>query len=305
MGFQRHSLKFMLSDIIGGPKTTYFSSDKGSRYGVLYTNSRGLLLYKDAVMESLTNAKELNSNAEDLKVIIEQNWKELALAFGAIIFYWVFIISPFHSLTSKKSTVRETIEMINMTQEKIKLVTNSDSPYDQLYSFRNNEEVSIDAKNAIEISFQIWNGSTQELKDKINAVIHKGNAAASIKFSRDTLSFDEKTLSSNAVYILNNRHQESAFSTLKSNDKKYLGMLRDRLGDVAICQRNKCAVWLRSLPSKFSSDIIKEAKSKRKERVLKRKNNSENARLERLRKYSRISLYNSEDESSEDSGEDI
>jgi hypothetical protein len=42
MGYQRNSLKQMLSDLIGGSKTTIFKSDLGSRYGVYYNNSRNI-----------------------------------------------------------------------------------------------------------------------------------------------------------------------------------------------------------------------------------------------------------------------
>ena len=60
MGFQRNSFKQMLADIVGGSKTAIFKSDLGSRYRVYYNNSRNILIYKNAVMESLHNFQNIS-----------------------------------------------------------------------------------------------------------------------------------------------------------------------------------------------------------------------------------------------------
>ena len=60
MGFQRNSLKQSLADIVGGPKSSIFQSDLGSRFGIYYNNSLYALIYKDQVLESLGSCKENN-----------------------------------------------------------------------------------------------------------------------------------------------------------------------------------------------------------------------------------------------------
>jgi hypothetical protein len=146
MGFQRNSLKEMFADVIGGKKTTHFLSDLGSRFGVFYNNSRNLLLHKDAVIECLNNIKESNLNAVGLNELYINNWVELSLGFGAIVMFWACILGPFNSTTTTKTTVRETIECIELTRETFERIKNTDSPFEELYS---------------EIRRRCWPGSTK------------------------------------------------------------------------------------------------------------------------------------------------
>lgn len=252
-------------------------------------------------MESLHNSNESNSNAADLNLLLKNKWDELALGFGAIVMFWAYIVGPFHSATSKKSTVRETVETIELTRKKFELVRDSDSPFLELHAFGITNEVSLEAEQAISISYEHWNGASEDLRNKINQVIHNGNASSFKKLIKDTVSFNDEILPSNALYIFNNRSQESSFATLKSNDKKFLSMMRERLSDTAVCQINKTSEWLRTLPKKFVSDIIGEAKSERKSMSLKRRKSMETARTERLKKLSRIAPASSNNFSSDES----
>jgi hypothetical protein len=136
MGYQRNSLKQTLADISGGSKTSIFLSDLGSRFGIFYNNSLNVLNHKDAVLESLHNCKKNNTNANDLNMLIKNNWNLLALGFGSIVMFWAFIISPFNSATTRKSTLRETQEIIQLTNERLELIRDTTTPFEQLYSFR-------------------------------------------------------------------------------------------------------------------------------------------------------------------------
>ena len=174
-----------------------------------------------------------------MNLLIKNKWEEIALGFGAIIMFWSFIIGPFNTSTTRKSTLRETVETVELTQKKFELVRDAASPFEELYSFRLTEDVADEVKTAIEIVNKIWTGAPDMLKFKINFVIYEGNASAFGKLLKDTTSLNNDILPSNAVYFFNNRSQEAAFVTLKRNDSKFLRMLRSRLGDVAVCQINK------------------------------------------------------------------
>ena len=76
MGYQRNSLKNKLADEVDGSKTTIFLSDKGSRYGVYYQNSRNFLNHKESVLCMLKNSKDSNANAVELKNLLLNNWTE-------------------------------------------------------------------------------------------------------------------------------------------------------------------------------------------------------------------------------------
>jgi hypothetical protein len=128
-------------------------------------------------------------------------------------------------------------------------------------------------------------------------VIKKGSASSFEEFIKDTASFNEDILPRNAIYYFSNRWQEAFFGRLKANDKKFLGMLKERLGDVAVCQIKKTADWLRFQPD--MTQVINDAKLQPKAMVTKRKNNKENSRNERLSKLMRIAPVTLNDESDE------
>jgi hypothetical protein len=60
------------------------------------------------------------------------------------------------------------------------------------------------------------------------------------------MTFDTDILPSNGTYFFNNRSQESSFATLKANDKIFLSMMTERLGELAVTSINKTAEWLKS-----------------------------------------------------------
>ena len=157
MGYQRNSLKNDLDVAVSGSKSTIFVSDKGSRYGVLYENSRNFLNHKEAVLCTLKNSKTSNVNAVELKKLIDDCWPKLSIGFGAICLYWSCVLSPFHSGTSKKMTIRETLELMTVTKEKMDRVRDSESSYEELYSFRLENELSPECEKAISISYKFGN----------------------------------------------------------------------------------------------------------------------------------------------------
>ena len=299
MGYQRNSLKYLLADIIGGNKTTYFLSDKGSRYGVSFANSRGLIIYKSKVLLSLQNCRNNNSNALDLKKIIEKDWNELCLACACITMFWIYVVNPFHAKTSKRATVRETIETIQLTRERFEKLRDSCVPFEELLKFGLEDHVNSDSENAVVISKTIWEEAPLVLKSRVNSVLHAASSAAFWKFQKDTSSFNEEILPRAALYIFNNRAQEAAFGTLKKGDKRYLNMIRERLSDIAMSQINKSAEWLQSLPLEDSDALLKAAKAKRKIRAAKRRAQSVNSRNERLKKL-RFDPVSSESEDSDE-----
>lgn len=173
------------------------------------------------------------------------------------------MLSPFHSETSKKVTVREALESMALTK-KMERILDSESSYDELFSFRLKEDVSSECDKAIDLSYEIWHTAPQNLKDKMNLIISEGNNSFLKKCQKGTIGFNDKILPSKGVYDLTNRKQESAFGHLKFHDKKFLSMARNRLGDLAISHINKCAEWLQSFPENISTDMIKNAKKREK-----------------------------------------
>ena len=102
------------------------------------------------------------------------------------------------------------------------------------------------------------------------------------------------------LYIFNNKKQEASFGTLKANDKKYLSLLRERLGDIAVSQINNTAEWLQSPESTFTFELLRTAKLERKNRAMKRRKNLDDSRDERLRKLIRIESSDESNESETD-----
>ena len=148
---------------------------------------------------------------------------------------------------------------------------------------------------------QIWQSAPQNLKTRINLIVSKGNNSVLKKFEKDTSGFNQNTIPSNGIYVLNNRKQESAFGFLKNNDKKFLAMLKDNLGALAISQMNDLSKWLLSLTKNISTDMIKEAKTQRKTLVSKRKKSFEESRSKRREKMLRFAADISDAETSSDS----
>ena len=129
-------------------------------------------------------------------------------------------------------TVREALETMALTKEKMERLRDSESSFDELYSFRLKDEISPECDQAIEISYGIWQAAPQTLKTKMNLIVSEGNNSVLKKFMKDTIGFNENILPRKGVYALNNRKQESAFGRLKFHDKKFLAMCRDRLGEI-------------------------------------------------------------------------
>ena len=239
VGFSAVSLKTELDLVLRIEKNinhSGFLTDLGSRYGVFLANSKQLLLHKHLVMKVLERQSNSDSRAPSrrLLVLLKNNWEELQLELGSIVYYWHTIIGPFSTQMGQYNQL-ETVQMYHQQlEDRISAVASSKAAFDTLRQC--NTDMSRNDPEIYTIIDAAWSSASAALKRKTHEAVQAAAKCALKKAQADNKVMQEIEADGQLVFPSENRRAEAVFSAFKHMARKYDALMVEKQVDVAMAK---------------------------------------------------------------------
>ena len=239
VGFSAVSLKTELDLVLRIEKNinhSQFLTDLGSRYGVFLANSKQLLLHKNLVMKVLERQSNTDSRAPSrrLLMLLKNNWEELQLELGSIVYYWHTIIGPFSTQMGQYNQL-ETVQMYHQQlEDRISAVASSKVAFDTLRQC--NMNMSRNDPELYTIIDAAWSTASADLKRKTHASVQAAAQCALKKAQADNKVMQEIQAEGQLMFPTENRRAEAVFSAFKHMARKYDALMVEKQVDVAMAK---------------------------------------------------------------------
>ena len=246
VGFAAVSLKTELDLVFRIEKNinqSGFVTDLGSRYGIYLTNAKQLLLYKDLVIKVLDRQSKTDSRAPSRRLLnlLKNNWKELELELGSIVYYWHTIIGPFSTEMGKYNQL-ETVKFHHQQlQERIAAVASSNVAFDTLRQC--NSDMSRNDPELYTVIDAAWSTASASLKRQTHASVKAAAMNALKKAQADNKMVQDIQADGQLVFPSENRRAEAVFATFKHMARKFDKLIVEKQADVAVSKINHLAQW--------------------------------------------------------------
>ena len=267
VGFSAVSLKSELDLVLRiekGINHSKFKTDIGSRYGVHLSNAQQLLLHKDLVKKVLERQTKSDSRAPSRRLLnlLNNNWDELKLELGAVVYYWHTIIGPFATQMGKYNNLESVKRFHQQLEDRIQSVATSNVSFDTLRQC--NRDMSSNNPELYTIIDAAWSTATAALKRKIHGTVQAAAIKALKKAKADNNVAKEIDANGQLFFPSENRRAEAVFSAFKHMARKYDALMVDKQIDVAMAKVNHLAHWAYHQDDHAMLQMMRDARANRK-----------------------------------------
>ena len=166
--------------------------------------------------------------------LLKNNWEELRLELGSIVYYWHTIIGPFSTQMGQYNQLETVQGYHQQLEDRISAVASSRSAFDTL------RQCNIDmSRNDPEIYTVIdaaWSSASAVLKRKTHEVVQAAAKCALKKAQADNKVMQEIEADGQLVFPSENRRAEAVFSAFKHMARKYDALMVEKQVDVAMAK---------------------------------------------------------------------
>ena len=186
-------------------------------------------------MKVLTRQSQSDSApARRLFNLLKDNWQELRLELGAIVYFWHTTIGPFSTLMGQYNQLEDVKLYHQQLVDRIATVSSSRVGFDALRQCNN--EMSRNEPELYTIIDAAWSTASPDLKRTTHALVQAAAANALRKAQADNKMMQEIQADGQLVFPTENRRAEAVFSAFKHMARKYDKLMVDKQVDVAMAK---------------------------------------------------------------------